>query len=117
MELLKWCVVKDGGTKRAIAWLKSDVFGCGVIRVELPWLVLVLNLTEPRTTWKKSFGACLWGIALVALVGLPSVDGTIPVIVGVIDCIKSRKGAEEASTPLIPDCDYDVTGCIKLLMP
>lgn len=79
--------------------------------------MLVVNLTEPRTTWKKSFGACLWGIALVALVGLPSLNGTIPVIVGVTDYIKSRKGAEEASTPLFPDCDYDVTGCIKLLMP
>lgn len=32
LELLKWCVVKDGGTKGAIAWLKSDVFGCEVIR-------------------------------------------------------------------------------------
>lgn len=59
----------------------------------MPWLGLVVKLTEPRITWKKSFGACFWGIVLVALAGLPSVDGTIPIIVGVMDCIKSRKGA------------------------
>lgn len=56
-----------------------------MIGVALPWLMLVVNLTEPRITWKKSFWACLWGIALVALVGLLYVDGTFPIIVGAMD--------------------------------
>lgn len=68
--------------------------------------MLVVNVAKSRITWEKGFWACLWGIALIALVEVSSVGGTIPITVRIMDCIKSR---EEVEALLIPLCFLFVT--------